>query len=280
MIKNNKIFINLAPNGMVPKKNDNPNVPINPDEIVDQVLTCSDYGLSMVHIHARDSKEEPTSDKKVFSKIFKKIRKYNRDIIIVATTSGRVKVDFKSRSEVLDLKGEAKPDMASLTMSSLNFIQQASMNSPKMIVSLIEKMNKNKILPEIEIFDLGMLNYTNYLIKKKILKPPFYINIILGNIASAQADFATVSNFLNNVPNGAIVSLGGIGKSQYKAHLISIANIGLRGVRVGIEDNLRDQKNNYLSNIEEVKKINSICKILDINIVKPKELRKILKLSN
>ena len=118
------------------------------------------------------------------------------------------------------------------------------------------------------------------LIKKEILKPPFFINIILGNIASAQADFGTISNFLYNVPKGAIVCFGGIGKSQEKAHLMSIANYGLRGVRVGIEDNLKDQKNNYLSNIQEVKKINSICKILNIEIIKPKDLRKILKLSN
>ena len=278
MKKLNKLIINLAPNGMVPKKKDNPNVPIDADEIADQVLKCAEYGLSMAHIHARDINQEPVSDKNEFSKIFKKIRKYNKDIIIVATTSGRVKVDFESRSEVLDIKGEAKPDMASLTMSSLNFIKQASMNSPKMIVSLIEKMNKRKILPEIEIFDLGMLNYTNYLIKKKILKPPFYINIILGNISSAQVDFATVSNFLTNLPKGAIVSFGGIGKAQHQAHLMSIANIGLRGVRVGIEDNLRDADNNYLSNIEEVKKINSICKLMNIEVVKPRELRKLLKL--
>jgi 3-keto-5-aminohexanoate cleavage enzyme len=279
MKKQNKLFINLAPNGMVPKKKDNPNVPINPDEIAEQVLVCAEHGLSMAHIHARDKNEDPTTDKDVFSEIFKKIRKYNKDLIIVATTSGRVKADFENRSEVMNIKGASKPDMASLTMSSLNFIKQASMNSPTMIVSLIEKMKRKKILPEIEIFDLGMLNYTNYLIRKKILKPPFYINIILGNIASAQADFATVSNFLNNVPKGAIVSLGGIGQSQQKSHLISIANEGVRGVRVGIEDNLRNQKNNYLSNIEEVKKIKSICEILDIDIVKPKELRRILKLN-
>ena len=170
--------------------------------------------------------------------------------------------------------------MASLTMSSLNFKNQESLNSPEMIIKIIKKMNKNNIKPEIEIFDIGMLNFTNYLIKKKLLTPPFFINIILGNIASAQFDFVTLGNLLTNVPKHSIVSFGGIGKSQIQSTLAALTMPGIKSIRIGLEDNLINYNNNKLiSNYELVKQINEICKILDIQLVSPKELRKMLNLS-
>ncbi len=278
-MKKNKLIINLAPTGMVPFKKDNPNVPIQPNEIADQVLECSKLGVSMVHLHARDKKGIPSTEKNIYSEIIKKIRKYNKDIVIITSTSGRKKKDFESRTDVLNLKKQLKPDMASLTMSSLNFKNQESLNSPEMIIKIIKKMNKKNIKPEIEIFDIGMLNFTNYLIKKKLLTPPFFINIILGNIASAQFDFVTLGNLLTNVPKHSIVSFGGIGKSQIQSTLAALTMPGIKSIRIGLEDNLKNYNNNkLLSNYELVNQINEICKILDIQIVYPKELRKILNL--
>jgi len=59
-----------------------------------------------------------------------------------------------------------KPDFGSLTLSSLNFNKQASINSPEMIMSLAKKMLAGGIRPELEVLDLGMINYAHYLIKK------------------------------------------------------------------------------------------------------------------
>lgn len=279
-MKKNKLVINLAPTGMVPSKKDNPNIPIHPNEIADEVLACAQLGVSMVHLHARDAKGMPTSSKNIYSQIIEKIKKKNKEIIIVTSTSGRIKKDFNSRTEVLDLRNTLKPDMASLTMSSLNFKNKESVNSPDMIINIIKKMNKKKIKPEIEIFDLGMLNFTNYLIKKKILTPPYFINIILGNIASAQFDFVTIGNFLNNLPKQSLISFGGIGQSQIKASLAALTLPGIKSIRIGLEDNLINYNNKrLLTNYEMVEKIVKICNILDIEIVKPKNLRKILKLS-
>ena len=141
-------------------------------------------------------------------------------------------------------------------------------------------MNKANIKPEIEIFDIGMLNFTNYLIKKKLLTPPFFINIILGNIASAQFDFVTLGNLLTNIPKHSIVSFGGIGKSQIQSTLAALAMSGIKGIRIGLEDNLINYNNNKLvSNYELVSQVNEICKILDIQLVSPKELRKMLNLN-
>ena len=80
--------------------------------------------------------------------------------------------------------------MASLTLSSLNFNKKASINEPDAIIALAQEMADKGIKPELEIFDLGMANYANYLLDKGILKPPLYANVILGNIACAQPDLA------------------------------------------------------------------------------------------
>ena len=83
---------------------------------------------------------------------------------------------------------ESKPDFGILTLSSLNFNKQASLNAPDMIKALAQKMLDNNIRPELEAFDLGMINYAIYLISKGLIKPPYYFNLILGNIACAQAN--------------------------------------------------------------------------------------------
>ena len=126
--------------------------------------------------------------------------------------------------------------MGSLTLSSLNFNKQASINSPEMIKMLAQKMLDNKIKPELEVFDSGMINYAKYLSTKGILKPPLYFNLILGNIACAQANILTLGLLINELPEGSIWSVGGVGDAQLKMNLNGMINGG--GVRIGIEDNI------------------------------------------
>jgi uncharacterized protein (DUF849 family) len=126
--------------------------------------------------------------------------------------------------------------MGSLTMSSLNFPSGTSVNQPEMILSLIDEMDKYGVQPEIECFDTGMLNYTNYLISKNILKSPHHINIILGNIYNGQCEFGTLSTIKNNTPTNSFTCLGGIGSQQLKS--ITYGLLDFDGIRIGLEDNL------------------------------------------
>ncbi len=143
----------------------------------------------MVHLHARDPETgEPTYKKETYQKIIDGIRKHAPQIILGVSTSGRTYNEFEKRSECLDLEGALKPDFGSLTLSSLNFNKQASVNTPQMIQDLARKMLEKGIKPELEVFDLGMINYARYLIQKKLVQPPYYVNFILGNIACAQSD--------------------------------------------------------------------------------------------
>ncbi|MCU0598942.1 MAG: 3-keto-5-aminohexanoate cleavage protein [Desulfobacterales bacterium] len=232
-----RFILNFTPTGMIPTTAMTPHVPIKPDEIIQEVLEASKLGINMAHLHARDlTTGEPTYKKDVYGSIIRGIRKENTDLVLCVSTSGRNFFDFDNRSECLELKGDEKPDMGSLTLSSLNFNKQASINTPEMIQALARKMLDNGIKPELEAFDLGMINYAKYLIHKGLLKPPYYFNLILGNIACAQANMLSLGLMAKELPEGSMWSAGGIGEWQIQVNAMSLAAGG--GVRVGLEDNI------------------------------------------
>ena len=193
-----------------------PYVPVAVNETIEQVLEAAELGANMVHLHARDPfTGEPTYKKEFYADIIREIRSHFPRLIICVTTSGRNFSEFEKRSEVLDLDGELLPDFGSLTLSSLNFNQQASINSPQMIQALAQKMLERGIKPEMEVFDLGMINYARYLIHKDLIRPPYYFNLILGNIACAQSTLLNLGLMVNELPYGAIrIKIGG--KSYFR----------------------------------------------------------------
>ena len=273
-------ILNFTPTGMIPTKDMTPNVPVQPDEIIDEVLEAADMGANMIHLHARDPESGvPTYRKQVYAEIISGIRKKNKTIVLGVSTSGRGFSEFEKRSQVLDLDGELKPDFASLTLSSLNFNKQASVNSPEMIQSLAKKMSEHHIRPELEAFDIGMINYGKYLIKKGWLKPPYYFNLILGNIACAQATMLNLGFMVNELPQESVWSAGGIGNHQLSMNAMALLSDG--GVRVGLEDNIWfDEKRTRLAtNSDLIARILVIADALGLQPYDDMEARNVLGLS-
>lgn len=232
-----KFILNFTPTGLIPTKDMTTEVPLTPEEIVEQVLCVAELGVNMVHLHARESGTGvPAYRKEIYAEIIHGIRRYNKELVLCVSTSGRNFSEFEKRSEVLELKGELKPDFGSLTLSSLNFNKQASVNEPHLIKGLAQKMLDNGIRPEMEVFDLGMVNYANYLIGKGLIRAPYYFNLILGNIACAQADMMSLGLMVRELPEGSLWSAGGVGDYQLKMNAMSLVASG--GVRVGLEDNI------------------------------------------
>jgi len=161
--------------------------------------------------------------------------------------------------------------MGSLTMSSINFPKSASVNEPDMILKLIEKMNQYGVTPEIECFDSGMINYTNYLIKKGILKGPHYMNMIFGNIYNGQMDVSTLSSVVNNLPQNTKVCFGGIGKNQLNSNILGL--IYADGVRIGLEDNLYFKDKEITTNIELLNRIHIIMDNMGVGLMSAKEFK-------
>ncbi len=276
------VIINFTPTGMIPTKKMTPHVPVSPQEIIDEVLEARRYGVSMVHLHARDKDGVPTFSKSVYKEIIDGIRESdgydNSSLVLGVSTSGRNWPDFEKRSECLDLDGKSKPDMASLTLSSLNFNRIASVNSPDTIQKLARKMLERGIKPELEAFDVGMINYAKYLYKKKLLAPPFYFNLLFGNIACAQANVLNLGVMLSELPEDSVWSVAGIGDSQLKMNLNGITNGG--GVRIGLEDNIwaTPERKTLATNMALLKRIKKFCDLFQIEIASPADVRRRLSL--
>ena len=273
-----KLIINLAPTGIIPTKEMTSHVPITPEEIANDVFACRELGVSMVHLHARDEEGKPTYRKDIYARIIAKIREKCPDLIIVVSTSGRIYNEFAKRAEVLDLTGDEKPAMASLTLSSLNFVGSASVNSPDVIIKLAEKMKEKGIKPELEVFDLGMVNYAQYLITKELLTPPYYFNIILGNIATAQAKLSHLGLITSELPDNSYWAVGGIGSWQKKMTTIGV--IAADGVRIGLEDQIwwDDARTIKATNVDLVKRIHNLAYLLERPLASPQEAKLFLGL--
>jgi uncharacterized protein (DUF849 family) len=279
VMENAPLIVNLAPTGLIPTRRMSPHVPLTPHEIADQVCALAMQGVNMVHLHARDPENgQPTYKKQIYGQIIAGIREKNEELVIGVSTSGRVFTDFGQRADVLDLNGDLKPDFASLTLGSMNFNHHASVNSPQVIKDLAAKMLDCGIRPELEVFDLGMINYARYLTAKELLKPPFYFNLILGNVASAQADMLTTALMIRELPPGSVWSLGGIGRFQLRMNAAAISFGG--GVRVGLEDNLYydDDRRRLASNHELVERVLRIAAALGRRPYPQRELRTALTL--
>lgn len=274
-----KLIINLCPTGMITNKHMTPYVPQSPEEIISDVLECSQLGVSMVHLHACDADGKPSYQKDIYAKIIDGIRQKRADLILVVSTSGRTFNEFEYRSQVLELEGDFKPDMASLTLGSLNFPKCASTNSPEMITRLAVKMQERNIKPELEVFDTGMVNYAKYLITKGILKPPYYFNIILGNIATAQAKLQHLCLIVSELPENSYWSLGGIGLNQKYMNMLGM--IAANGIRIGLEDNIwfDDDKEILATNYSLVERIIKTTQASGREIATPIDVRNLFNLS-
>jgi len=273
------LIVNFAPTGMIPTKEMTSHVPISVNEIVEDVHEAYEIGITIVHLHARDKKTgEPTYKAEVYRDIIEGIRRFSKDLVLCVSLSGRNFSEFEKRAEPLRLDGNLKPDMGSLTLSSVNFNFQASMNSPDMIQSLAKEMKQRGILAELEAFDAGMINYSKYLEKKDLIEPPHYFNLLLGNIACAQADLLHAGIMIRDLPVNSYWSLAGIGSAQIMMNSISIAIGG--GVRVGLEDNIwYDQDRTKLArNADLIRRINVLAESNERKVMSPREFRRLLKL--
>jgi len=273
------LIINFTPTGMIPTKEMTPHVPVSPEEIIEDVRRAVDIGITMVHLHARDAATGNSTYKaQVFGQIIAGIRSFSDDLIICVSLSGRCINEFEKRAEPLQLDGDLKPDMGSLTLSSLNFNRVASMNSPEMIQQLAGEMKSRGILAELEAFDAGMINYAKYLEKKGFLEPPHYFNLLLGNIACAQADLLHTGIMIHDLPENSFWSLAGIGNYQWMMNSIAVVSGG--GVRVGLEDNIwfDTARIRLATNSELLLRIHKLAEATGRKIMPPAKLRELLNL--
>lgn len=273
------LVVNAALTGMVPSRDDNPHLPVAPEEIVEDAERCVAAGASILHVHARDPDGSPTYRADVYTEIVGGIRERCPDAIVCASTSGRVFRSFEQRAEVLDLEGELKPDLASLTLGSLNFPREASVNEPSMIRRLAERMAERGIVPELEVFDFGMVDYAKYLIDRGVLREPSYFNLLLGSLGTLAATPFNLAALVQSLPGGSTWAGAGIGRFQFPVNALAIAMGG--HVRVGLEDNLYldAEKRKPATNVELVERLVRLAHASEREIATPAQARALLGLA-
>ncbi len=270
----NKLIITAALTGSVPTKEQNPQLPVTPNEIAESAKRCHDAGASIVHIHARDHAGKPTLDPAVFAAIYAAIQQRCPDIIIQISTGGRAGTNAELRAASVR---RLKPETASLNPGSINFADRIYENSPQTIEFIARAQKEAGTKPEMEIFDTGMIGTAVLLAEKGFADLPLHFNFVLGLPGGTQP--ATVKQLLHDVesiPPGSTWTVSAIGRHQLPMNVLGIVMGG--HVRVGLEDNIYYSKGVLASNEMLVERIVRLARELGRDIAKPDEARAIMSL--
>lgn len=266
-----KLIITVALTGNVPTKEINSNTPITVDEIVEDIIKSREAGASVAHIHVRDENGVPTCDRKLYKEVLDKLKERNCDIITQLSTGARGGGNTAEwRGQMLDLNAE----MASLSTGSSNFPSQVNANSFELIRELAEKMYANNIKPEIEAFDLGMIDNAAYLLKEGVLKAPLQFNLVMNVRGSVKGTPRNLLHMVESLPEGSTFTVSGIGPSQIPMLTMAILLGG--HVRTGLEDTVLYDKGVLATNQMLIERIVRITKELGREIATPDEARIIL----
>jgi uncharacterized protein (DUF849 family) len=268
-------IISVAITGSVPRKKDNPAVPISIAEQVESTQAAWEAGASLVHVHVRDEQENSASDPWRFEALQDGIRQHCPDMIIQFSTGGRGR-NLEQRGAMLHLK----PDMASLATGSVNFPTIVYENPPDFVRSLAKSMLENAIKPEIEVFDLAMLYNTADLVAQGLIAPPPHVQFVFGvkNALPARRDILEfeVAKLRELLP-GATWTAAGIGRHQLEVNHWALQMGG--HCRTGLEDNVRwDRETLAPGNAALVGRVAALCAEYGRPVATPAEARQMLGL--
>ena len=268
-----KLIITVAPTGSLPRKKDNPHVPITPEEIVACGIRCEAAGAAIIHVHVRNlADESPSTDYGLFKETFDGLCSETR-LIVQISTGGRAGVAYDQRSQRLLLK----PEMASLTTGSVNFPNSVYENSPKLIEDLATDMHELGIKPEMEIFDVSMVQNAANLAAAGIAAHPLHFDFVMGLKGAIPATAENLVHLKNTIPAGATWTVAGIGPHQLPMNTMAIVMGG--HCRVGLEDNVFYRKGELASNERLVERAVRLSNELGRSIASPDEARQILHLN-
>lgn len=267
-----KLIITAALTGAEVTREQQPNLPLTPDEIAEAAYECYLAGASIVHVHARDAEGNPTQDYEVYKEIKEKIEA-KCPIIFQPSTGGAVWHTPEQRLQPVDLK----PEMATLSCGTCNFGPDVFMNSEEYIIRFATKMKEMGVKPEIEVFERGMIENAKKLVKRGLVKEPVHVDLVLGVPGACPGTPDDLMFMVNQLPEGWTWTVAGIGKSETPLAVMAIVLGG--HVRVGFEDNVYYSRGKLAkSNAELVERIARISREVGREVATPDEARAILGL--
>ncbi|RWP66809.1 MAG: 3-keto-5-aminohexanoate cleavage protein [Mesorhizobium sp.] len=229
-------IIAVAITGSLPRKEDNPAVPISVAEQIESTQEAFEAGASLVHIHVRNDDQSSSSEPTRFAAVQAGVRRHCPGMIVQFSTGGRGR-DPAARGSALYLK----PDMASLSTGSVNFPSMVYENHPALIGDLATAMKANGVLPEIEIFDLSHLHTARRLADAGLLGERPHIQFVMGVQNALPAEERLLDVLLREAkllfPQSTWTAAG-IGRNQTIVMQWALARAA-DAVRTGLEDNIR-----------------------------------------
>jgi 3-keto-5-aminohexanoate cleavage enzyme len=267
------VMITAAMVGAEVTRAQQPNLPTTPQEIIVAAVECYEAGAAIVHLHVRDDGGNSTQDASIFREVVEGIRA-RCDVITQVSTGGAIWMSAEERLQSI----ECRPDMATLTTGTVNFGEGVFMNDRGLVETFARRLRDYGIVPEIEIFDAGMLEEAMRLRSMGLISDPIHFDFVMGVPGGISADPAHLVHLVRCLPPGSSWSVAGIGRHQLTLGIIAVAMGG--NVRVGFEDNIFFRKGELAkTNAQLVARIVRIAQELDRPIATPAQAREILELA-
>jgi len=269
------LIVTVALTGAVPTKERYKRLPVTPQQIAADALACEEAGASIVHIHMRDENGKPTQDRELFARTIQLIRHSSPELIICATTTSRGSGTISDRLAALQLDPSDLPDLASLTLGSYNTPTGVNLNPPGEMLEILNQMSAVGVLPEVEVFEIGMIDTLKRLRNMGLIPQNSPVNLFFGVEGALAANPQNFANSVAALPDSIVWSGAGIGRYQKTANALAVAMGG--GVRVGMEDDPRGDREDW-SNLDAVRRATGLAGALGRVVSTPLETRTMLGL--
>lgn len=269
-------IICVAITGSVPRKADNPAVPVTISEQIESTHEAYEAGASIAHCHVRNDDETPSSDPEKFARLKEGIETHCPGMIVQLSTGGRSGAG-QARGGMLPLR----PDMASLSVGSNNFPTRVYENPPDLVDWLAAEMLTYNVKPEIEAFDLSHILHAKLMADRGQLAGTPYVQFVMGVKNAMPADRTVFDFYIQTVKrlfgDDAPWCAAGIGANQIVLNDWAIASGG--HARTGLEDNVRLDKSTLApSNAALVRRAAKVCETYNRPVATPAQARQILGL--
>lgn len=265
-----KLIITAALTGAEVMREQQPALPITPEEVAQAAWECVQAGASIVHVHARRPDGSSTQDAAAYRVIIEAVRA-RCDVIVQVSTGGAVGMSAQERLAPVTLG----PEMATLSMGSVNFGDDVFLNAPSDMRAYLEAMRRHGVVPEFEIFDAGMLAALARWVRKGLVSPPGHVDFVLGVPGAMPGTAEALMYLRSQLPAGFSWTVAGIGTAQLPLAVMAIALGG--HVRVGFEDNIYLRRGVLATrNAQFVERIAAISRISDRPVATPDEARALL----
>ncbi|SEL17295.1 3-keto-5-aminohexanoate cleavage enzyme [Stigmatella aurantiaca] len=270
------MVITAAMVGAETTRDQTPHLPITAEEIAEDAARCREAGAAMVHLHVRTPDGKPSQDAELFRAAIRAIRK-RTDILVQVSTGGAVGMDVNERCGGLTLTGADRPDMATLTTGTVNFGEEVFWNPRPLVRDIAKRIKDSGLKPELECFDVGMIDEANMLAKEGLVQQPAHYDFVLGVPGALAAREAALDFMISSLPEGSTWTVAAVGRHQLP--FVDLAAVKGGNARVGLEDNIYVSKGVLAKgNWELVAEAAKRAKANGRTLATPEEARKLLRL--